>query len=328
VPFSFRVEDIYPETSRALEKLHAMGYQLGAAGNMRAETESLLVRSGLPLQFTGSSERWGVSKPNLQFFENVIRYGGAAADRTAYVGDRLDNDILPAKAAGMLAVFVRRGPWGEGHSTRPESATADAAIETLAELPMVLEQMAVTRPRQERIGFRRMTEADLSLLGRWLAADHVAPWWGPAPAREALTAHYLPYIRREKAADPYLILINGAPVGYIQTFRIADWPSYWPPGKPYSAEPESAGIDLLIGEKDMVGRGLGTQVIQEFVRDIVFARPEVQACYTDPATDNLASRRAFRNAGFADLGPIDAPGDATPRSLLRLPREGHAIRTT
>ncbi len=29
-----------------------------------------------------------------------------------YVGDRLDNDVLPAKSAGMQAVLIRRGPWG------------------------------------------------------------------------------------------------------------------------------------------------------------------------------------------------------------------------
>ena len=30
----------------------------------------------------------------------------------AYVGDRVDNDVLPSIAAGMHAVWLRRGPWG------------------------------------------------------------------------------------------------------------------------------------------------------------------------------------------------------------------------
>jgi RimJ/RimL family protein N-acetyltransferase len=174
---------------------------------------------------------------------------------------------------------------------------------------------------RELIGFRRLTETDLSLMECWLAADHIVPWWGPAPTSLQVAAHYLPYIRHEHPTDSYLIMVDGTPVGYIQTFRIADWPTYWPPGKPYASEPEAAGMDLLIGDDKLTGRGLGTQVIQEFVREIVFTWSDVPACYADPAADNLASLGAFRKAGFADIGPIDAPGDPTPRRLLRLVRE-------
>jgi len=124
------------------------------------------------------------------------------------------------------------------------------------------------------------------------------------------------------AADgPYIIVVDGAPAGYIQTFRIADWPAYWPSRKPYISEPSAAGIDLLIGDKELTGRRLGTRVIQQFVREIVFIPPDVRACYADPAARNLASLGAFRKAGFADVGAIHAPGDATPRRLLRLARD-------
>ncbi|MGH7759900.1 MAG: GNAT family N-acetyltransferase [Candidatus Dormibacteraceae bacterium] len=184
--------------------------------------------------------------------------------------------------------------------------------------------MAVKSSRCELIGFRRMTEADLSLMERWLTADHIVPWWGPAPTSQQVATHYLPYIRREQPTDPYLIVDDGTTVGYIQAFRVADWPAYWPPGGPYASEPEAAGIDLLIGDKELTGRRLGRRVIHEFVRDIVFIRPDVPACYADPAAANLASLGAFRKAGFVDIGPIAAPGDATPRRLLRLVREGRA----
>jgi len=120
-----------------------------------------------------------------------------------------------------------------------------------------------------------MTEADLSLLERWLAADHVIPWWGPAPTGEQVAAHYLPYIRHEQPVDAYLIVVDGAPVGYLQVFRVSDWPAFWPQGQPYTSEPDATGIDLLLGEKELVGHGLGTLVIRQFVNDVVFANPEV-----------------------------------------------------
>jgi RimJ/RimL family protein N-acetyltransferase len=170
------------------------------------------------------------------------------------------------------------------------------------------------------IGFRRMSESDLVLMARWLEADHVIPWWGLPTTFEEVSAKYLRYIRGEKPVDPYVILFDGRAVGYIQTFRVAHWPAYWPPGKPYTAEPEAAGTDLLIGEKSLTGRGLGSEAIRRFVHEVVFAAPEVPACYADPAADNVASLAAFKNAGFVDMGPIEAPDDSTPRRLLRLAR--------
>ncbi|MGH9006167.1 MAG: HAD family hydrolase, partial [Acidimicrobiales bacterium] len=62
--------------------------------------------------------------------------------QVAYVGDRLDNDVLPAKAAGMFAVFIRRGPWGHLHARRAEAACADVRIDSLAELITAIRQEA------------------------------------------------------------------------------------------------------------------------------------------------------------------------------------------
>ena len=49
----------------------------------------------------------------------------------AYVGDRVDNDVLPALRAGMIAVHIRRGPWGRVRETPPDAI----AIESLDEVP-------------------------------------------------------------------------------------------------------------------------------------------------------------------------------------------------
>ena len=64
-----------------------------------------------------------------------------AAASIAYVGDRLDNDVLPAKAAGMHSVFIRRGPWGVIHGASAEAAQADLRIETLEGLAEALRRI-------------------------------------------------------------------------------------------------------------------------------------------------------------------------------------------
>jgi FMN phosphatase YigB (HAD superfamily) len=65
-----------------------------------------------------------------------------AANEVAYVGDRLDNDVLPAKQAGLLSVFIVRGPWGHIHARQPEAAQADLTIHALDELPAALRRIA------------------------------------------------------------------------------------------------------------------------------------------------------------------------------------------
>ena len=138
--------DFYPDAIPCLQALARDGYSLGLAGNQPAGAEAELMQAGLPLSFVVASERWGVEKPSPQFFARVISESQVPAEQITYVGDRLDNDILPARHAGMSTVFIRRGPWGHLHAHRPEVALADAVIDSLHQLPAVLEQRARSAP--------------------------------------------------------------------------------------------------------------------------------------------------------------------------------------
>jgi FMN phosphatase YigB (HAD superfamily) len=142
--------DFYPDASPCIARLKAAGLKTGAAGNMSVDVEQLLASSGLALDVIGSSQRWGVEKPNPIFFERVIEAVGLSADRLAYVGDRPDNDVGPATAAGMCAVYLRRGLWAEVLSGRPEAASACAVIDSLDELPQALPGFGrETRPPEQ-----------------------------------------------------------------------------------------------------------------------------------------------------------------------------------
>jgi HAD superfamily hydrolase (TIGR01549 family) len=131
--------DLYPDVERNLEALLSAGLRIGLAGNQPDGAETALARLGLPVAFIASSARWGVEKPSPAFFARVVEAAQAPAARIAYVGDRIDNDILPARNAGMFTVFMRRGPWGHVHAHWPQAALADARIDSLDELPPVLE---------------------------------------------------------------------------------------------------------------------------------------------------------------------------------------------
>jgi HAD superfamily hydrolase (TIGR01662 family) len=130
--------DLYPDALPCLQRLKAAGYAVGIAANQPDDTERALREMGVDLDVIASSTRWGVQKPAPEFFQRIVAEAGLPKDEIAYVGDRLDNDVLPAKRAGMFAVFIRRGPWGYIHDTWPEAAQADARIESLDELDEVL----------------------------------------------------------------------------------------------------------------------------------------------------------------------------------------------
>lgn len=133
-------EDFYPDALPCLRALRAAGYRIGLAGNQPAEAEAELRALDLPVDFVASSGIWGVQKPSPEFFERVASLAGVPTKAIAYVGDRVDNDVVPAAAAGMLAVFLRRGPWGYLHADSVETARGYVRIDTLAELAAALKR--------------------------------------------------------------------------------------------------------------------------------------------------------------------------------------------
>lgn len=127
-------EDLYPDAAPALRALVDGGHRVGLAANQPARAAAELELMGLPMSFLATSAGWGVAKPDPEFFRRVIEVAEVPASEIIYVGDRLDNDVLPALAAGMRTVLVRRGPWGHIHAARREAARADRIIDSLTEL--------------------------------------------------------------------------------------------------------------------------------------------------------------------------------------------------
>ena len=142
---SFRSEEFYPDVIPCLQDLRKAGYRIGVAGNHFADFTATLQTMNVPIDFVGSSEEWGVEKPSQEFFAHVVQAAGVKAREIAYVGDRVDNDVLPTKAAGMVSVFLRRGPWGFIHARWPESEQADIRIDSLYDLQSALQKMGTKR---------------------------------------------------------------------------------------------------------------------------------------------------------------------------------------
>jgi HAD superfamily hydrolase (TIGR01509 family) len=137
LPYDFG--DLYPDAIACLEGVRALGLGVGIIGNQTAVLEQWVREAALPADVISSSASLGVRKPDRRFFQRVVELAGCAPEEVAYVGDRVDNDVLPAAAAGLVAVHVRRGPWGRLQSTPTEAALA---VDDLASLPQALASLA------------------------------------------------------------------------------------------------------------------------------------------------------------------------------------------
>lgn len=133
VPFEPR--DFYPDALPALREAKAKGLVVGIAGNFSRAIESFLATNA-EVDFVTSSERWQVEKPSLEFFARIAAETECAPGAITYVGDRLDNDVLPALEAGMTAVWILRGPWAAVQQSWPEARAASTRVRELGEVSL------------------------------------------------------------------------------------------------------------------------------------------------------------------------------------------------
>jgi RimJ/RimL family protein N-acetyltransferase len=159
------------------------------------------------------------------------------------------------------------------------------------------------------IEFRPLAESDLPQIEEWLRREHVARWWRD-DMQESL-AEYRAGLEGREPTDHYLIVLDGRAIGMIQTYLVADYQDW---EEIVQVGPGVAGVDILIGDEDQVGRGLGPKILAQFVRDVVTA-DAVVATVEEP---NRRSWRAFEKAGFRRVRDVEEEG--LPHRLMRLDR--------
>lgn len=136
----FREDDLYPDVRPTLVALRADGYRLAIFGNQPAHRTAELQAMDLPVEAIAMSEEMGVAKPAPAYFRRVLELLGEPDPASvAHVGDRVDNDVIPAITAGLRSIWVRRGPWGVIQRL-PDGVRPTAVIDSLAELDAHLEE--------------------------------------------------------------------------------------------------------------------------------------------------------------------------------------------
>jgi aminoglycoside 6'-N-acetyltransferase len=177
------------------------------------------------------------------------------------------------------------------------------------------------------VTFRRLARADFDLLSRWLAEPHVARWWHHDPSPDAVADDFGPTADGLEPAEDYIALAAGEPIGLIQFARFADYRDYRDElDDVYPVGDTCATIDYFIGDLQRISRGLGSAMISGFVEFIWDLHDDITHLVVPVNSDNTASCRALRKAGFrlvarGDLEP-DSPDEGWSHDVFRRDRHG------
>lgn len=149
-----------------------------------------------------------------------------------------------------------------------------------------------------------MTELDLPMLHDWLNRPHIVEWWGGrCPSIEEVREQYLPRIRSPERVTPYIGTLDGKPFAYAQSYvALGAGDGWWEE----ETDPGVRGIDQSIADPTLLGKGLGTQLVEALVL-LLFEDPSVSRIQTDPSPTNLRAIRCYERAGFRQVKTIETP---------------------
>lgn len=152
------------------------------------------------------------------------------------------------------------------------------------------------------ITFKELTQDDLPLLYIWLNKPHVQGTYAKTfVSKDDVVEKYGKKIRKDSKTKAFIFLCEGRPAGYIQTYRVSDYPDY---ESLISLPYKSAGVDLFIGDENFLGKGLGSTIIKKFTEEVVLKLYDVEYCVAGPDEKNIPSIKAFEKAGYRHVKTI------------------------
>lgn len=162
------------------------------------------------------------------------------------------------------------------------------------------------------IALEPLRREHVPLVAEWLGREHVRRWWRDG---DQSLRHVEDALAGRDRTRYFVIVADGRPVGMLQTYLLRDEPEW---AASVGEGQDGAGVDLLIGEPEAIGRGLGAQVLEQLAREIVFSDPQTTALVATVEEGNRRSWRAFEKAGFRHVRDVEE--DGLPHRLMRLER--------
>lgn len=167
-----------------------------------------------------------------------------------------------------------------------------------------------------KISFEPLQESHFELILDWFNKPHVRAFYSLRTwTYEEVCKKLKPYVQGKAQINSYIISLEGRPIGYIQSYALKDHP--WEnQDLPDEIIEEAAGFDLFIGEEAYLKRGVGSQIIECFLKEHIW--PQYRYCFVDPDIRNEASIRLFQKCGFIEHKQIHSQNALKQPVTLKL----------
>ena len=160
----------------------------------------------------------------------------------------------------------------------------------------------------EKISFREFKETDFDFMLKWLNTDFVKQWYYkkmPTWTSDSIVKLCTPFAQKRnttgKPMDCFIILYNEKEIGYLQICLLKNYPES---NELLQAGDDSADIDLFIGEKEYIHKGLGSIIIRSVLDKNIFSNKDINKCIISPEPENIVAIKAFKKAGFKYIKTI------------------------
>jgi len=151
----------------------------------------------------------------------------------------------------------------------------------------------------------RNDDEDIAAMVRWRAQPHVHAWWDPdgsAPTFEEAAALYGARTHPSSPTTPCVIQLGERPIGYLQFYKWASFPVE-AGSMGVEHDEDTFGLDLFIGEPELVGHGIGSRTVDLLCRYLEQERGATRTVLLTETT-NARARRAYEKAGFTKVRAV------------------------
>lgn len=201
-----------------------------------------------------------------------------------------------------------RGLAGVVHDRESWAAAARRTVASLHVDPVPVDLSG--EPKQflvdhdNRVTVRAMTRGDLPVVTRWRQTDHLHRWWASdgEPTSDRVAEQYGASIDGMTPTRMWIAEVNGRSVGFLQDYRIGDYPEYAVLGP----DPDAIGVDYALAE-EWSGRGFGVRVLWAWMARAQRRFPSATTFFSAPDHRNAASLRMLAKAGFEEGLWFDEP---------------------
>ena len=171
-------------------------------------------------------------------------------------------------------------------------------------------------PTSAVLSFRRLRREDFPLLSRWFRLPHVETWWREPHDLASIEERYGAAVDGVDPTELFIAMLDEHPIGFLQWYCMVDNPSWLKAIEAAGVGADAAGMDYLIGDATLVGRGLGPRMIRQFLEEVLPRYPRVASIALSVGQGNRRSWHALEQLGFhrAWEGEIvsDDPSDEGP----------------